>query len=270
MTAAPYAGRPRPVVRQVRFAWPDPFEPVWSNPPELALAANAVSMLMPHVEPYVVDAVAGVVGTLDGELAEDAAAFVRQERQHHGQHHRFNRQLTASFPGLSRIESLMARTFAQLGRRSSPRFALAFAAGFETVAFSAARWTANRQSALFTGADPDASRLFLWHLAEEVEHKAVAHEVYEAQGGGRLRYAAAMTLSMVMLALFSVMNMLTMMWSTRRIFHPVAHLRMTWWSITFLFELIPNMVLSAVPGHHPDRFVDPVFFDLRLDDFDVA
>ncbi len=257
-----------PVVRRVRFAWPADFDPIWTERPELAISANAVSLLMPHVEPYVVEAVADVVDDLEGDLAVAARAFVRQERQHHGQHRRFNDVIVQRFRALGHVERLMVRTFAVLRRRTSPRFALAFAAGFETVAFSAARWTASRQRRLFDGADPTATSLFLWHLAEEVEHKGVAHDVYEASGGGRVRYVFAMTLSMLLLAGFTTMGTLSMLWSTRRIFHPVAHLRMIVWSVSFLFELLPNMAISALPGHHPDDFVDPMFIGLDLDDLD--
>lgn len=257
-----------PVVRRVRLAWPDDFDPIWTARPELAISANAVSLLMPHVEPYVVDAVADVVDDLDVPLAADAQAFVRQERQHHSQHRRFNDLVVDRFPGLSRIEAVMAATFRFLRRRASSRFALAFAAGFETVAFSAARWTAGRQHDLFDDADETATTLFLWHLAEEVEHKGVAHDVYETTGGGRSRYVVAMICSMLLLAAFTVAGAVSMLWSTRRLFHPVAHLRMLVWSVSFLFELLPNMTISALPGHHPDHFVDPVFHDLDL--LDVA
>ena len=34
--------------------------------------------------------------------------------------------------------------------------------------------------------------MFLWHLAEEVEHKTVAFDVYQAVDGSKLRYAASM------------------------------------------------------------------------------
>ncbi len=261
---------PGPVVRRVRFTWPDDFDPVWTARPELAISANAVSLLMPYVEPYVVDAVADVVGDLEGDLAIEAAAFVRQERQHHGQHRRFNDRIVSRFPTLRRVETLMAWTFGLLRRRASARFGLAFAAGFETVAFSAARWTASRQRRLFSGADPTATSLFLWHLAEEVEHKGVAHDVYEQSGGGRIRYVFAMTLSMLLLAGFTSLGALSMLWTTRRIFNPLAHLRMLVWSISFLFELLPNMAISSLPGHHPDQFVDPMFFGIDLDDLDDA
>ena len=155
-------------------------------------------------------------------------------------------------------------------KNASDRFALAFAAGFETVAYSAARWTARRERALFAGADPMATSLFVWHLAEEVEHKGVAHDVHAASGGGRLRYVVAMTLSMLLLAGFTVAGTLSMLWSTRRIFHPMAHVRMLVWSISFLFELLPNMAVSAVPGRHPDDFVDPHFFSIDLLELDSS
>lgn len=256
--------------RRVRFDWPEHFDPIWTRQPELALSANAVSLLMPYVEPYVVDAVAGVTDELDDELAEQARVFVRQERQHHGQHRRFNDLVVGAFPGLRRIERLMAWVFGWLRRHASDRFALAFAAGFETVAFTAARWTATRQRNLFAGADPQSAGLFLWHLAEEVEHKAVAHDVYEATGGGRLRRLWAMTVSMLVLAFFTVLGTLSMLWSTRRIFHPMAHVRMLVWSISFVFDLLPAMALAMLHEHHPDRYVDPSFYDAWLTEFDLG
>lgn len=266
----PDGRRSGPVTRRVRFDWSESFDPVWTRQPELALSANAVSLLMPYVEPYVVDAVADAIDGLDEPLASQAKVFVRQERQHHGQHRRFNDRVVAAFPGLTRIERLMAGTFGWLRRHTSDRFGLAFAAGFETVAFTAARWTAKRQQTLFAGADVQISSLFLWHLAEEVEHKAVAHDVYEAKGGGRLRRLWAMTVSMLLLAFFTVLGTLAMLWSTRRIFHPMAHLRMLVWSISFLFDLLPAMVIAAMRGHHPDRLVDPTFYELWLTEFDLG
>ncbi len=270
MTQASRVSPPGLAVRRVRFTWDDDFDPIWTRLPELAISANAVSLLMPYVEPYVVGAVDDAAAELDGSLAIEVRAFVRQERQHHGQHRRFNDVIVARFPALRFVERVMAWTFALLGRRMSSRFGLAFAAGFETVAFSAARWTASRQRKLFDDADPTATSLFLWHLAEEVEHKGVAHDVYAESGGGRVRYVFAMTLSMLLLAGFTTMGALSMLWSTRRIFNPLAHLRMLVWSISFLFELLPNMVSSVLPGHHPDNFVDPMFFGLDLVGLDTT
>lgn len=130
--------------RRVRFSWPDELEPVWTpRLPEMAVAANAVSLLMPHVEPYVV---ASVQAAADGRLLADASpdlvaeahAYVNQEAQHHAQHRRFNRLLVGCYPALGRVDRGIAWALARLLRRSV-RFGLAFAAGFETIAFVSAR-----------------------------------------------------------------------------------------------------------------------------------
>ena len=49
-----------------------------------------------------------------------------------------------------------------------------------TIAFTLARWVDENLGSFFAGADPVPATLFLWHLAEEVEHKTVAFDVWEA------------------------------------------------------------------------------------------
>ena len=260
--------------RRVRFTWPEDLEPVWTpRLPEMAVAANAVSLLMPHVEPYVVATVrAAADGPLladaDADLVAQAHAYVAQEAQHHAQHHRFNQILVGHYPGLSRVDRGIARVLARLRRRST-RFGLAFAAGFETIAFVSARWV-DRHQRLLRDADPTAATLFLWHLAEEVEHKEVAHDVYQAAGGGRLRYAWAMAVAGLLLAVGALAGAWTMLAAERRLFSPTAHLRLVGWSLSFIFAAVPVMVVSALPGHHPRDLVDPSGLDHWLDHLDEA
>ena len=253
-------------------------------------------MLMPHTEPYVVASVRAAIADLPvnaserdevsntddpgdtddpddpddpGDaptLEEQAKAYVAQEAQHHAQHRRFNDILLRHYPGLDRPERAMAWVFARLRRRSG-RFGLAFAAGFECIAFIAARWVDQHQR-LLRDADPTAVTLFMWHLAEEVEHKEVAWDVYEASGGGRLRYAWATWVAGFVLAGFSLWSAWVMMWSERRFFNPVAHLRLTGWSLSFIFVAVPVMVVSSLPGHHPRTMTNPAGFDHWLETFD--
>ncbi len=256
--------------RRVRFTWPDDLDPVWTpRVPEFAIAANAVSLLMPHAEPYVVASVRGAVDDLtvtDPDLAAEAHAYVSQEAQHHGQHRRFNRILEARYPALRHLERFQSWAFGRLRRRSG-RFGLAFAAAFETVAFVAARWV-DQHPGLLRDADPTASTLFLWHLAEEVGHKEVAFDVYQASGGGRLRYAWALVVAALLLATSAWVGAWTMLAAERRLFSPVAHLRLVRWSLSFIFEALPVMVFSALPGHHPRDLVDPAGLEHWLDHLD--
>lgn len=258
--------------RRVRFTWADDLDPVWTpRVPELAIAANAVSLLMPHAEPYVVASVRGALGSLDAsdpDLAAAARAYAQQEAQHHGQHRRFNQLLLARYPALARVDRGAARTFAWLRRRSG-RFGLAFATGFEAIAFVAARWV-DRHQALLRDGDPTATTLFLWHLAEEVEHKEVAFDVYEATGGGRVRLAGATLAAALVLALGSWAATLTMLRAEGRLFSPVAHLRLARWSLDFVFAALPVAVLTVLPGHHPRDLADPPGLSRWLDHLDPA
>ena len=257
-------------VRRVRFEWPDDLDPVWTpQTPELAIAANAVSMLMPHAEPYVVASTKAALaeGLVDDPaLAADAQAYLVQEAQHHAQHRKLNDLLIARYPKLAKTDRSLAKVFSWLRGRST-RFGLAFAAGFETVAFVAARWVDKHQG-LLRDAEPTAATLFLWHLAEEVEHKRVAFDVYQASGGGRLRYAFAMSVAAIVLALGSLAGTIRMLAGEGRLLSPSSWMRLVSWSLSFIFVALPVMVVSALPGHHPDQLVDPAGLEHWLDHLD--
>ena len=216
-TASTIGTMPKP--RRVTFAFPDDLAVAW-NPtnPEFSYAANSISLLMPYAEPFFIRSVRAALPELDGRLAERATAFVQQEAQHHRQHRHLNDLLVAQTPGLARLERGMARTYGWLGRTRSLRFNLAFAAASETIAFTLARWSARHLGTFFGGADPVAATVFLWHLAEEVEHKSVAFDVWQAVDGKRLRYLFGMIATCSILLFFVPLSIITMMHGDRRLF----------------------------------------------------
>jgi predicted metal-dependent hydrolase len=258
-------------VRRIAFEYPDDLNPVWNRSrPELAAAANSVSLLMPYAEPYFVRSVRAVLPRLDGPLRAEADAYLRQELGHHVQHRRFNDLVVARHPALARLERLMRRTYGGLGRRRSERYNLAVAAGSETIAVSLARWIEGHLGELFDDADPVPATLFLGHLAEEVEHKEVAFDVWAAIDGSRWRYARAALLSLTLLALFSVAGTLVMLRDTGRLFSPLAWWRLARWAVSAGFVLFPTLLVSALPGHHPRQLADPVFLPAWLGQYDPA
>lgn len=264
----PLAGITVPSARRLRFEWPADLDPDWTpGQPELACVANAVSLLMPHAEPYVVRSVRAVLDDLPVPLRAEAEAWAAQEATHHGAHHRFNRILVARRPSLGRVDGWVRRTFAWLDRRST-RFGLAYAAGFELLAFMAARWVDRRSSTLFRGAEPVPTTLFLWHLAEEVEHKAVAFDVLRATGGRRAALAAGMAAAMVVMAWFTVLGTVAGLAASDRLWRPSAHGRMLRWSFGFLFELLPALAGALVRGHHPTVMADPYWLPVWLQSYD--
>ncbi len=262
------AGAPGLVDRRISFTFDD-VDPVWTPlAPEFSCAANSVSLLMPYIEPYFVKSVRAFVDDLEPELAAETKAYLKQELQHHVAHRAFNDQMAKHYSGVGRIERGMKATIDWLRTRRSDQFNLAFAASSETIAYSAARWAAERRVELFSGADPIAASLFLWHLGEEVEHKSAAFDVFTAVGGSRRHYVSSMILSMILLMMFVAAGTTTLLWHERRLFHPVAHVRLWRWAIPFAFEVLTNMVMSTFSGHHPTDFADPSFYELWLREYD--
>jgi len=236
----------------------DHLDPAW-NPryPELAYAVDGVSLLMPYAEPYFVRTVRAAIPDLEPELADTAAAFCRQEARHHGEHRRFNDLLAEGRPGVARLERWMDRTYGHLERRRSARFSLAFAAASETIAFSIARWADRHHHELFDDVDPTTAELFQWHLAEEVEHKSVAHDVYAAVDGSKLRYSLAAATTFSILAWFTILTVLTLLFGSGRWRSPGCWLRLVRWAFLIGFLTLPDLVSSCLPGHHPSDLVDP-------------
>jgi len=262
-----------PQRRRVRFSYPDPLPTVWTPRfPEMSAAANAVSLSMPHVEPYVVASVRAGAEALapDDPLRLAVDGFVAQEQEHHRQHHRFNELLVAQVHGLGRVERWMSRVYGWLRRTRSTRFGVAFAAASESLAFSLARWTEAHSRRLFDGGDPHVCTLFLWHLAEEVEHKSVAHQVWVATDGSRRRYLWAAAVSVALLFWFTLCGSVVLLHHQRRLHHPVAWWRLVVWGTSLAFEVLPNLVAGSSPRHSPDELVDPPLLSVWLRQYDPA
>lgn len=231
-------------------------------------AANSVSLMMPYVEPFIARTSRLAAERLDGSpLASVAADFAAQELAHQSEHRRFNAAVRASSPGVGRVERALRWTFARLGRRSLEAN-LALTAASECVAYSLARWTSDHLPLFQQGADPAVTRLYIWHLAEEVEHKSVGHDLWAAVDGNRWRYVRAAALSITLVGLFVAWGTLAQLWSARRLWSPVAWGRLAWWAVSAGMEIVPTLVVSCLPSHHPSQLVDPSWYALWLRDLE--
>jgi predicted metal-dependent hydrolase len=255
-------------VRRVGFAYPDDMDPAWiADKPEFAHMANGLSLLMPYAEPLFIRAVRSAFGDIDDDLRERTEAYVKQEVGHYTEHKHFNEIIRAHHPGVARVERWMSRTADWVTRRSR-NFNLAFASGGEIMSFLLARWVDEHAGELFAEAEPVAATLFIWHLAEEVEHKSSAFDVYSEVDGSRLRYALAMVVGTALLGLYVWLAALVMLRDDGRLWKLRTHLRLARWAVSAAFELFPAMLVSALPGHHPDDFADPLYLTTFLRQYD--
>jgi len=190
------------------------------------------------------------------------------QHQHH--HRDFNRILTGRYRHLDRVARGAGWFYQRLGCCAGTEFNLAFVSASETIAFAAARWAEAHHQSLFAGANPDVASMFIWHLAEEVEHKSVAFDVHRVVKTRRRYYPLAALLALMSLIIFVSLGTTTMLMAERRLWNPLAWFRLTGWAVTFAFELIPLLVLAGFPHFHPDQLSDPLRYQLWLRQYDTA
>ncbi|MCX7619312.1 MAG: metal-dependent hydrolase [Acidimicrobiales bacterium] len=257
-------------VRRVRFEYPDDLDPSWSpHLPEFAAAANAISLGMPYAEPLFIKAVRSTLGELDEGLRARTETYIRQEVGHYTQHKKLNEIIVARYPSTLRLQGWMEAAANFIWRRSK-RFNVAYAAAGETLSYGVARWAESHAAWVMDRADPVVASLFMWHLAEEVEHKSSTYDVFEATDGSKLRYAWALTVAFLSLCIFTTLGTLMQLWADRRLRYPATWFRLARLALSVGFTVLPVMVVSVMPGHHPRQFADPVLLPRWMRDYDPA
>ncbi|MDE2596383.1 MAG: metal-dependent hydrolase [Sphingomonadales bacterium] len=165
------------VVRDLRFGrearprhwWlaDDPIGSAWFN---------ALSACFPRGEAFFIEAVKAHRAGVPAQLDEDIRAFITQEINHTREHVAFNRAATDSGYDLTRVDRRLAEFLEMTkGRPAIVNLAATMALEHYT-AMMAKEFLRNPQH--FAGADPEAADLWRWHAIEEIEHKAVAYDIY--------------------------------------------------------------------------------------------
>lgn len=183
------------LVRKVAWEFPDHLDDVFEHvdlPEECARVA--LSLTLPHLEPYLVRTLRSALEHVrDPALAADVRAFCAQEAQHHRGHARVNAVIREKLGArtaarLAAIEAALEADYRRFGAERSLAFNLGYAEGFEamTCAMALARLE-----------DPEPptrvgpwQELWSWHLAEEIEHRTVAFDVFEHVVGSYPRRVA--------------------------------------------------------------------------------
>jgi predicted metal-dependent hydrolase len=159
----------------------------WAPNHEFAQIQNAASTVPAYIEPYLVKVMLKAQAALDPrheQLHRDLAIFIKQEMQHCKQHIAFNKALRADgYEGMLPLEQKYEADYQRFLEKKSLRFNCAYSEGFEAMSSVAVTAFFEEYDEFFEGADPEAVDLWKWHLAEEYEHREVAHDVYHALFG---------------------------------------------------------------------------------------
>jgi predicted metal-dependent hydrolase len=155
----------------------------WSGNAYQSLMGNAVNLLFPDGERYFVRSVRAFASEIkDPVLLEQMKGFYGQEGRHAVEHERHFELLKSQGYDLDRFRRWMDRIgFQLIEPLTSKSLRLAVTAGAEH--FTALMGEHGLTTNDLEDAHPVMRELLAWHAVEELEHKSVAFDVYQAVDG---------------------------------------------------------------------------------------
>lgn len=170
--------------RKIRFNIDKALPRYWNaNCPVMTHVFNAIAILAPAFERLAITSVLVYQKSIsDPFLARQVKGFIGQESAHGSEFIRFNQILRSQGYDVKTRGRKNVMQFKSLAKRFSPimHLSLTLAAEHLTAILS---YLLLREENWLNSADKKCADLWRWHAQEEIEHKAVAFDVFKAAGG---------------------------------------------------------------------------------------
>ncbi len=180
-----YQNRPKAIgitVRRLQFNPQAIRRHYFANSPVMSHLLTALSSTFPIGEQFFVHSVRNVRDKVQDEtLQAQIAAFIGQEAMHSKAHAEFNAAWRSEDYNLDRFQAWLARKDDYV-KNLHPKIQLAITCAFEHFTALLGGYILRHPEVLAT-LDEDAAKLWVWHAIEEIEHRAVAFDVYQAVYG---------------------------------------------------------------------------------------
>ncbi|MBK7163008.1 MAG: metal-dependent hydrolase [Sphingomonadales bacterium] len=137
---------------------------------------NALSVVFPRGETFMIEALLPWRDRAEGQLAKDISTFITQEAAHSREHVGFNKAIIDAgydIEALDRAIKQFVSFFSGCGEVTKLGATMCIE---HLTAIVAAEILKNREH--LEGTDLELRKLWIWHAIEEVEHKAVAFDVW--------------------------------------------------------------------------------------------
>lgn len=173
-----YQNRPKAIgitVRKPQFNPKAIRRHYFANSPVMSHLLTALSSTFPIGEQFFVHSVRDKV--TDEKLQAQIAAFIGQEAMHSKAHAEFNDAWRSDTYNLDRFQAWLARKDHYV-KNLHPKIQLAITCAFEHFTALLGGYILRHLEVLST-LDDDAVKLWVWHAIEEIEHRAVAFDVYQ-------------------------------------------------------------------------------------------
>ena len=184
-TEKSYQNRPKALGITVRKAQFNPKairRHYFANSPIMSHLLTALSSTFPIGEQFFVHSVRNVRDKVkDEKLQAQITAFIGQEAMHSKAHAEFNDAWRREDYNLDRFQAWLARKNIYV-KTLHPKIQLAITCAFEHFTALLGGYILRHPEVLST-LDDDAVKLWVWHAIEEIEHRAVAFDVYQVVYG---------------------------------------------------------------------------------------
>ncbi|MEN3979718.1 metal-dependent hydrolase [Acinetobacter sp. CWB-B33] len=180
-----YRNRPKAIgitVRRLHFNPKAIRRHYFANSPVMSHLLTALSSTFPIGEQFFVHSVRNVRDQVqDPTLQAQITAFIGQEAMHSKAHAEFNDAWRRDDYNLDRFQAWLARKDSYI-KNLHPKIQLAITCAFEHFTALLGGYILQHPEVLST-LDDDAMKLWVWHAIEEIEHRSVAFDVYQAVYG---------------------------------------------------------------------------------------
>lgn len=224
--------------------------------PARTIVYNAMSTLFPEGEYLFIDSVRAHESQIrDPILKDQVKSFLRQEALHSREHVDYNLALDAQGFSASYLHKLAGKRLG-IVRKMGLRRMLAATCALEHFTATFAHELLSDPSYL-EGADNKFKELWTWHCIEEIEHKAVAFDVYReiyTGSGDYIVRARVMFIAMIVFSSMIVSHTGQLLKDKGLSRSPKAWLGV----LNFLFgrpglfrRMTPSLLWYMRPGYHP-------------------
>jgi len=167
--------------------------------PFMSHLLNAGSLFLPEGERFFIRSFRYFISDIkDEKLRKEVKQFIAQEASHGDEHTKFNQDLidNLGYGFLAKGEQRIKGIFAFYNRFTSKKFQLAITLGLEHFTAVIADLLLSHPQ-FMKGVDPEYQEIWQWHLMEELEHKGVAMDIYNAVDGSYWKRVLAITVSLL-------------------------------------------------------------------------
>ncbi len=233
------------IARSLQRDWFDnhPFKTAWFN---------AMSITFPLGEKFFIDSVRYFADQIDDpKLNEEIRGFCGQEGFHRREHQRYNQTLCQQRGyDLESLEGRLERNIQRGNKFLSPLERLAATAAFEHITAIMAESALSEDDPMIATADSAMRELWQWHAAEEMEHKAVAFDVFKAVGGTEKMRKRAMRQATFFLLLDILIGLVHMLRKDKKLWSASV------WSQGWKFLFFKGGILRRVWPAYKEYFRD--------------